>query len=251
VLDDGFAEREPALAQLAAASVAGLAIPAGPRACTPNPCPTRLRRARRPPAPSCAAAPTPWLCAAIPASRSPRPCQEAREHRPLPEAPGRAHRATTPGPRTCSPVLAGQRAAPQTPGADRTVRRVGRRASRPKVRIGQVGTRLARRPNCGLDHSPQVVTSLPPALHPPAARTDTARARCARDVPKDVPVPQAPACIAYASALSIRFSSSAGRARRDPRAAHDAREAPNRPSESSSFQKGAMPWSACSRWSAR
>ena len=64
--DDGFAERKPALAQLAAASVAGLAIPAGPRACTPCPCPTRLRRARRPPAPSCAAAPTPWLCADIP-----------------------------------------------------------------------------------------------------------------------------------------------------------------------------------------
>ena len=69
VLDDGFAEREPALAQLAAASVAGLAIPAGPRACTPNPCPTRLRRARRPPAPSCAAAPNPWHYVATPASK--------------------------------------------------------------------------------------------------------------------------------------------------------------------------------------
>jgi hypothetical protein len=78
VLDDGFAEREPALAQLAAASVAGLAIPAGPRAYTPCPCPTRLRRARRLPAPSCAAAPPPWLCADIPASRSPRPYRSPR-----------------------------------------------------------------------------------------------------------------------------------------------------------------------------
>jgi hypothetical protein len=47
VLDDGFAEREPALAQLAAAAVSGLPVPSGPRACPPCPCPTRLRRARR------------------------------------------------------------------------------------------------------------------------------------------------------------------------------------------------------------
>src|SRR5664279_2343400 len=46
------------------------------------------------------------------------PGAEAREHRPLSEASGRAHRTTTPGPRSCSAVLAGSRAAPQAPGAD-------------------------------------------------------------------------------------------------------------------------------------
>ena len=46
-VDDAWAARDPVMAHLAAAAVAGLPAPSGPRACPPCPCPTRLRRARR------------------------------------------------------------------------------------------------------------------------------------------------------------------------------------------------------------
>jgi hypothetical protein len=46
-INDELAERDPVLAQLAAAAVSGLPVPSGPRAYPPCPCPTRLRRARR------------------------------------------------------------------------------------------------------------------------------------------------------------------------------------------------------------
>jgi hypothetical protein len=57
-VDDVLSARDPALAQLAAAAVASLAVPSGPRACHTCPRPTRLRRARRPQAqPSASASP--------------------------------------------------------------------------------------------------------------------------------------------------------------------------------------------------
>ena len=40
-VDDALANRDPVLAQLAAAAVAGLPAPSGPRAYPPIPCPTR------------------------------------------------------------------------------------------------------------------------------------------------------------------------------------------------------------------
>jgi hypothetical protein len=46
-VDDAWAARDPVMACLAAAAVAGLPAPSGPRACPPYPCPTRLCRARR------------------------------------------------------------------------------------------------------------------------------------------------------------------------------------------------------------
>jgi hypothetical protein len=70
-VSDDLAERAPVLAQLAAAAVSGLPVPSGPRACHPCPCPTRLRRARRPlTVPSCAAVPPCSLRA--PTARVPR-----------------------------------------------------------------------------------------------------------------------------------------------------------------------------------
>jgi hypothetical protein len=60
-VDDALAERDPVLAQLATAAVAGLPAPSGPRACHTCPCPTRLRRARHPRArPSAGASPRSW-----------------------------------------------------------------------------------------------------------------------------------------------------------------------------------------------
>jgi hypothetical protein len=73
-LADDLQEREPALAQLAAAAVAGLPVPTGPRACTPCPCPTRLRRARRRLAQSCAENRSPSCYPPLPVPRSCVPC---------------------------------------------------------------------------------------------------------------------------------------------------------------------------------
>jgi hypothetical protein len=64
VTDETMGEKDPLLARLLAAATAGT-LPAGPahkrsRACPPNPCPTRLRRARRPCASCSTPTPRPW-----------------------------------------------------------------------------------------------------------------------------------------------------------------------------------------------
>jgi hypothetical protein len=72
-IDDELAERDPVLAQLAAAAVSGLPVPSGPRASHTYTCPTRLRRARR------------QLWGTHEAARpAPRP----RQHRAIPPPPG-------------------------------------------------------------------------------------------------------------------------------------------------------------------
>jgi hypothetical protein len=78
-INDELAERDPVLAQLAAAAVSGLPVPSGPRAYPPCPCPTRLRRARRRRSRT-----------ALPSCRAARPHRVRRPH-----AHGRTGRATT------------------------------------------------------------------------------------------------------------------------------------------------------------
>jgi hypothetical protein len=89
-------------------------------------------------------------------------------------------------------------------GADRTVRRLSRarpdqpHASRPSLmphaQAGRPGTRLPRRPNCGVGYRLQVAPSLTPALRQPDARFDAPRVRRT----KNLRLPHDPACFAYA-----------------------------------------------------
>ncbi|HEX7508790.1 MAG TPA: hypothetical protein VF550_18605 [Polyangia bacterium] len=113
-VDDALANRDPVLAQLAAAAVAGLPAPAGPRACPPCPCPTRLRRARRPLAlPSANASHWHWSRKAGSRSSAIWWCKTAvstytRKHAPVPPTtkPAPAFRAMSCAhrlPRTASP----------------------------------------------------------------------------------------------------------------------------------------------------
>jgi hypothetical protein len=100
-VDDALANRDPVLAQLAAAAVAGLPAPAGPRACHTCPCPTRLRRARRPLAlPSANASHWPWSPVAGLRSSAIWWCKTAvstytRKHAPVPST-------TKPAPAFCA-----------------------------------------------------------------------------------------------------------------------------------------------------